>query len=357
MGTHQVSGSLYQSKRAQHLIQLPGEIGAAYAAGLISARDAIITAYLRGKIAGLNRADGLMLAVGLGSEAVSKHLKSIHSDATIACFNSPENVTLSGLAPDIRAAKDLFDQMKIFTRVLSTGGNAYHSPHMLALGQHYQHSILENRDSKDKTTISLPRIPLFSSVTGLQVSPDDIDPRYWKQNLESPVQFERAAVSMVEASDIHALVEIGPHSALRSSIHQIAHSMCEHEFPQYFPTLIRGEDCVSSLMNTAGSLWAYGYPVRTQEVNSTEGLGHNLECGTSTRKRKIIVNLPRYQWQYEKSLLLENRWTREWRLRRHARHDIIGSMAPGNDRRSILWRNVLRHQDLEWLGHHRVGYF
>ena len=333
-----------------------GEIGAAYAAGLISSRDAIVTAYLRGKAASLNKSDGLMLAVGLGFDAAEKHLRSIHSNVAIACLNSPESITLSGFASDIMAAKRLFDQLKVFAKVLSTGGNAYHSSHMLPLGQLYQEDILDNCTTEADSR-RLPKIPMFSSVSGLRLGQDDVNSQYWKQNLESPVLFQQAIESLVETSDVQALIEIGPHSALRSSLRQIAKSKADGEFPQYFSSLVRGKDCVSALLNTAGLLWAHGYSIHTEQANSTESHRDDSIGGLRLNRWMTMANLPRYQWQYEKPSLLENRWTREWRLRRHPRHDILGSRLPGNDQKCPTWRNVLRYRDVEWLGDHRVGAF
>jgi acyl transferase domain-containing protein len=72
-----------------------GEIAAAYAAGAISAADAITIAYHRGQT--VKRAEdtgrGGMVAVSLGREQASRFLVK---GVTIACENSPKSVTLSG---------------------------------------------------------------------------------------------------------------------------------------------------------------------------------------------------------------------------------------------------------------------
>lgn len=49
-----------------------GEIAAAFAAGLISATEAIIVAYYRGLVVRQLNTNGAMLAVGLGSEEVQQ---------------------------------------------------------------------------------------------------------------------------------------------------------------------------------------------------------------------------------------------------------------------------------------------
>lgn len=70
-----------------------GEIAAAYTTGAITAEQAIKIAYFRGQVAKLLKTEGGMGAVGLGRDAVAKHLED---GVMIACENSPENVTISG---------------------------------------------------------------------------------------------------------------------------------------------------------------------------------------------------------------------------------------------------------------------
>jgi len=70
-----------------------GEIAAAYAAGNLSMREAIIIAYYRGLITTKNQQKGGMAAVGLGAAAASEHLLD---GVVIACENSPSSVTISG---------------------------------------------------------------------------------------------------------------------------------------------------------------------------------------------------------------------------------------------------------------------
>lgn len=70
-----------------------GEIAAAYAAGAITARSAIIIAYYRGKICRDEEGKGAMVAVGLNRDDVARFLDN---SIAVACENSPQSVTLSG---------------------------------------------------------------------------------------------------------------------------------------------------------------------------------------------------------------------------------------------------------------------
>ena len=70
-----------------------GELAAAYAAGALSAKDAIIAAFYRGQVCKTAKKTGGMAAVGLGKEDVSPYLAS---GVRVACENSGSSVTLSG---------------------------------------------------------------------------------------------------------------------------------------------------------------------------------------------------------------------------------------------------------------------
>ena len=90
-----------------------GEIAAAYAAGLISAEDAIINAYYRGLVlsqAGSNPKDtvgkGAMCAVGLSEQVTSKLLENYAGRVQLAAINSPTSCTLSG---DQDAIQEVFE--------------------------------------------------------------------------------------------------------------------------------------------------------------------------------------------------------------------------------------------------------
>lgn len=272
---------------------------------------------------------------------------------TIACHNSPESVTLSGEADEVLAVKKMFDSKKVFTKSLATGGNAYHSIQMHKLGPTYEALMIRHCPPVRSTHHLLPRVDNFSSVTGTKQTLGVIGPRYWRRNLESPMIFQEAIADLMKTIAVDLFLEIGPHAALRSSIQQIAASSTRHDFPQYCSTLIRGQHSTTNMLYTAGTLWAQGHQLNLERVNATETVDEHGDISLKTGN--VIADLPRYQWQYEKPLIRENRCAREWRMRKHPRHDILGSRLPGGTKNVPTWRNVLRYKDLEWLGHHRVS--
>ena len=326
-------------------------MAAAYAAGILTARNAIVIAYLRGVVVNHNPNDGSMLAVGITEESLSKILERKDADVAIACYNGPENLTVSGNSEDITAVKEELEDQKRFVRKLATDGNAYHSSHMKVVGPEYENEIIHSH-AEASSPRALQTIPFISSVTTDELEMTPLGAHYWRTNLESPVLFHQAIDNIVHNYDVDILIEIGPHSALRSALKQIAKATPEVQFPDYIPTLMRESDGLSDLLNTAGNLFLKGYPVDLVTINSVET---KKKSGYSFERGSIIVDVPRYQWQYEKSLFYENRWTREWRLRSHARHDLLGSRIPGGVDSQPMWRNKIRIKDVPWLSDHCIG--
>ncbi len=70
-----------------------GEIAASYAAGALTMREAIVTAYYRGYVCKSSQRIGGMAAIGMGKQEVSTYLVE---GVQIACENSISSVTLSG---------------------------------------------------------------------------------------------------------------------------------------------------------------------------------------------------------------------------------------------------------------------
>ena len=70
-----------------------GEIAGAYAAEAITAKEAILIAMFRGAAATRQTKPGAMAAIGLSWQEAEKYLMP---NISIACDNSPSNVTISG---------------------------------------------------------------------------------------------------------------------------------------------------------------------------------------------------------------------------------------------------------------------
>ncbi|KNG81092.1 putative polyketide synthase [Aspergillus nomiae NRRL 13137] len=308
-----------------------GEIAAAYAAGAISRKEAIITAFYRGFVCRNLKVVGGMAAIGLGQKEVAPYLVP---GVSIACENSTSSTTLSGDLDVLESVMGAIkkDHPNILVRQLEVE-MAYHSRHMQHLGNHYCDLISSHLSPKP------PRIPFFSSVHAkILLDAEAFGPRYWKDNLESPVLFYTAIMNMMNEFDrdiVH--LEIGPHSALSGPLRQTYRERAS-SIP-YFSALIRGENDTTSFLSCLGHLYCAGVPLYFPADDSV----------------KVLPDLPNYPWHYEASYWAESRVMNNWRFREHLPHDLLGLRTLESSDFYPTWRNNLRVGDISWLRDHRVG--
>ncbi|KAI9146991.1 Highly reducing polyketide synthase virA [Paramyrothecium foliicola] len=327
-----------------------GEIAAAYAAGLITMPQAILTAYFRGFAAGKLQTRGSMLAAGITTIFAGDLINELGLglNVCVACVNAPEVVTLSGATECILKIHEKLQEQKRFSRLLNTGGKAYHSHMMQEIGQLYQDLIepFFAFQSENKNT----GVQMYSSCGD---SPADLSildnqtcfPEYWRNNLEKPVQFHSAASTLLMNNDIH-LVEIGPHSALKSPLQQIhtASSTTSKTNFLYSPTLVRAKDSSVCLGQLAGTLFIHGHNLDWDKVN-------NLPA----RHQKLFPNLPPYFWDYSGgSLWFEPRPSADIRGRKYRRHELLGAQQVADNGVDFRWRNVLRLSEAPWIRDHKL---
>ncbi|KAF6833041.1 Lovastatin diketide synthase LovF 1 [Colletotrichum plurivorum] len=306
-----------------------GETAAGYASGAITAEDAIRIAYHRGQITRLIKTahKGSMAAVGLGRDQIERFLKP---GVIIGCENSPSNVTLSGDADVLETVMQDIRMGYPDTLVRSLRVECgYHSHHMQAAAADLT-SRLEGLFQPKK-----PTIPFYSSVTGELLT--DMSPSYWVKNVVSPVLFNTAVQSLLDDYASPTFIELGPHSALAGPTRQILKS--RNRNAAYIPTLIRNEDPVSSVLKTAGELWAVGV---------------DIDLGAVIPHGELLTDLPTYQWHYDGEYWLETRLSRCWRLREFDHHEILGTRLAQTSDLCPVWRCNLRVEDVPWLRDHVV---
>ncbi|KAJ5266789.1 polyketide synthase [Penicillium angulare] len=335
-----------------------GEIAAAYAAGRVLASEAIVLAYSRGQAVSRNQQKGAMLAVGLKAEDAAIYMKGFEHDVKVAAVNSPSGLTLSGEIEAVTRLAQVLDGDGVFNRMLKTGGNAYHSHHMIPVGEVYASLVnqgmceIKKAGFSDAPSRDYDSVHWISSVTPQKAPPTmaAIDPAYWRENLESPVQFSSAIETLAQEFPVNLLIEIGPHAALGGPIKQIGLALKENNvnLPPYLGSLKRGENDCLSILTLAGQLFLKGAPVNLAAVNATDSNGH-LTHGYP------CIDLPGYQYDYGKTpIYYENRVSREFRLRKFPRHDLLGSRQPGGSPTHPSWKNVIRSKDLPWLEDHKL---
>ena len=336
-----------------------GEIAAAYASGHLTAAEAIAVAYYRGKVVEMNQKDGRMLAVGLGPDEVQTYLHDMESRVGIACYNSPSSTTLSGDTDAIDQISERLEGDRVFNRMLKTSSNAYHSHHMAVLGPLYEDlttrglSDIANEIDLERQCLSRSRTLWVSSVTpSKDMTAQECEPPYWRKNLESPVQFMQAIEAISETVLVQGsiLVELGPHPALNGPLKQIRAKVGDKLGP-LLGSISRASDNLVDMLKLAGNLFLCNAPINLARVNATdvfEGQQWAIARGS------CCVDLPKYCFSYGPNVYYENRLNKEWRFRKHLRHDILGARIQGCSKFRPTWRNILKAKDLPWFREQQI---
>ncbi|KAH8671737.1 putative polyketide synthase [Xylariales sp. PMI_506] len=326
-----------------------GEIAAAYAAGVLTRHAAMFVSYHRSFLAELSRERaaelGAMVAVGLGEKGVEKYLKG-RDGLVAACINSPSSVTVSGDKKEIQEMEDALQKDQVFYRRLKVD-TAYHSYHMKLVAQDY----LDRLQGLESSATS-PMTRFFSTVTE-QEKVGDFGASYWASNLVSPVRFAGALQTMVRelgsSGQVVNLVEVGPHKALAGPVRQtLQQQQIEGLLYTYMATLDRGKDCVASLLTTGSQLYKAGI------LGLDPGIVASLGISDTETSPAPLTNLPPYAWDHGVEYWAESRLSREYRFRRHAYHDLLGSRVIASPGTQPSWRMLLSHGRLPWLKDHMV---
>lgn len=307
-----------------------GEIAAAYAAGALTAKEAIIAAWQRGRAAKKQSRPGAMAAVGLSWNVVESFLTS--PKVVVACENSPRSITLSGDADEVQATVSRIKKAHpdVTARLLQVE-KAYHSYHMREVGEEYS-SILR-RDILGTP----PSKPFFSSVTGTGTYDEVLDAKYWQRNLECPVLFRAAVTGILETVENVAFLEIGPHPALAGPVRQILTQASSSA--SYVGAMNRGESSVESFLAAIGKLFELNVPVDLKKLMPTGS---------------CLPDLPRYPWDHEANYWRESRISHEWRNRKFPAHPLLGVRQLESTGLEPSFRNLLLIDHASWLRDHKI---
>lgn len=192
-----------------------GEIACAYADETISKEEALISSFYRGYCLFEHfqhgKIDGGMAAIGLNHEKIREMIPA-DSGIEIACHNSVDSCTVSGLMEPVKNFVQQLNDNKIFAVVIDSEGIPYHSS--------YIHCIRKNVQDYLKKTIKTPKLRskkwISSSVPKSAWDSENAkysSAEYHTNNMMSAVLFEEALAELPEDS---FFIEIAPHGLFQS---------------------------------------------------------------------------------------------------------------------------------------------
>lgn len=317
-----------------------GEIAAAYAAGAIGLKEAILIAYYRGKLASsLKGVQGAMIAVGQGAEGTRTMIDELGlAGISVACENSPESTTVSGDASAVDQLAAHLERERILCRKLRVDV-AYHSAHMKLVADEYMAALKDIIKPQGTSEVAM-----FSSLLGTKLDDtSSLTASYWIDNLTMPVLFASGFKSLVATASPDLVIEVGPHSALQGPIKQILKVTGGTQ--KYLPSLERNKDATVAALNLAGGLFAGGYPIKMDAINFP----------SSVQQSRInpIHDFSPYPWE-EGVYWNESRSSKQRRLRPFAPHDLLGLLEATYNDDEPAWRNLLSTENVPWLREHRM---
>jgi amino acid adenylation domain-containing protein len=332
-----------------------GEIGAAYAAGLLNKRDAMGISYYRGCVTNLARGDtgqpGAMMAASMSFDTAKTHCSGpqFKDRITVAASNSPSSVTLSGDMDAISEMKKHLDERQIQTRTLQVD-TAYHSHHMRACAEPYL-SHLKELEITIQTPLPDHACRWYSSVklnTDMLDKPlgSDVMAQYWVENLTHPVLFSEAVRLAVEANTagFTAAIEVGPHGTLRGPVNQtLKQSDSTNQSMPYTACLNRNKNAIEAILEALTTIWNLE-PEFVQFTRWRTAFGFN-------GSEPPLKNLPPYSWDHTQVHWRESRVAGNYRLSTQPPHDILGRLW-NNSGSEQKWRNTLRLSEMPWLKGH-----
>ena len=183
-----------------------GEFAAACAAGVLDVADAMRLVAARGQAVAELPDAGRMIAVGGADSAEVERLVAAHGgQVTVAAYNAPGRVTVSGATAAITALEGEFTARGRHTTALDTT-HAFHSPldgpgDRAAAGGGTGHRARR------------ARLPFVTNVSGAPAGDAEIGPDYWARQLTAPVRFSHG-VAVLLGSGLTHFVEIGPSGTL-----------------------------------------------------------------------------------------------------------------------------------------------
>lgn len=330
-----------------------GEIGAAYAAGLLTRRDAISISYYRGHVAHLAQGDagklGGMMAARMSFDAAVALCSEqrFRNRVSAAASNSPSSVTLSGDKDAMMELKKHLDGSNIQARALQVD-TAYHSHHMLSCAHAYL-SYLKQL----KIHIQVPggdhECRWYSSVRRNANMVDKplesgLDAQYWLDNMVQPVLFSEAVKLAVQdgSAKFNAAVEVGPHPALSGPVNQTLKDSIDYSL-DYSGCLKRGMNGIETLSEVLTTIWNYA-------PSSIDFAGWRTAFDL-VEKPQTLKNLPPYAWDHTQIHWRESRLVKNYRLGTEPRNDILGRLW--NDAQyEHTWRNIFKLNEMPWVKGH-----
>ena len=226
-----------------------GEYAAAHVAGILSLEETLRLVVERTRCVDSLTTPGAMATIGAPAADVEMTLARHDAGVSIAAYNGPEQVVVSGTPAGVDTIAADFEARGVRVSRLRVT-YASHSAAMDPILDRFEQSLAD-------VAFTAPHTTFVSNVTGAIAGLDVVGrPAYWREHLRRPVRFEDG-VRAVRAIGCMHFIEIGPHPVLLG----MAAACLPPDDVTCLPSLRREEDDWDVILESLQSLYAAGAPI------------------------------------------------------------------------------------------------
>lgn len=261
-----------------------GEYVAAVAAGILTLPGAVELVATRVRLTQSLERPGRMAVVFAAAAKVEELLAANNLAVDIAAVNTPENTVISGHAPAVDAAINLFSELKFDVRELDIP-QAFHSRELDPIVADFKNKLKQVEFGK-------PETEYLSTVSGEYLGDaEGQSESYWVSQLRNTVRFA-AAIESLDVDDQTIIVEIGANPTLIPMIASMTTANCA-----LVPSLGRDNDALDAVANAIAAIHTRG-----QDIDFDAYFRNRADAG-----RPKAVTIPQYPFARTRYWLPDNR--------------------------------------------------
>lgn len=184
-----------------------GEYGALFAAQVIDLDTAVQLVKKRAELMDAAPAGAMSAVLGLASDKIEAVLKTVDGIATIANYNTPDQVVITGEPAALEAAVPLLKEAGAKRVLPLSVGGAFHSPLMTPAAEEFK-GFLKNYTFKDAIFTVVTNTDAMETIKG------ELFQQKLGEQIDHSVRWTQSMDIMVAQQEIETVIEFGPGKVL-----------------------------------------------------------------------------------------------------------------------------------------------
>ena len=259
-----------------------GELAAACLAGVFGLEDGLRLTAARGRLMQALPRDGAMLAVAADAERVDAAVRPYAENVSVAAYNAPGEIILSGRRDAVAALAAQFAREGIRARLLRVS-HAFHSPLMDPILDAFAAEV-------EKCQLATPRIGLVSNLAGAPAPAEITTAAYWRRHVRQPVRFADG-IAAARQQGCSVFLEIGP----RPTLLALGRQTLPEEAIAWLPSLRQGVPDDEVMRQSLAELYARGARIDWHGVDRGRPRRRVALPTTPFQRQRCWLDLPARQ--------------------------------------------------------------